>query len=86
MATKRFLVVIEEAGNNFSAYAPDLPGCVATGGTREEVERNMQEALELHLQGLAEDEVAIPAPSARSEYFSVPARKRPRRPAEVAPG
>jgi predicted RNase H-like HicB family nuclease len=67
----RFLVVIEQAGDNFSAYAPDLPGCVATGKTREEVERNMQEAMEMHLQGLAEDKLEIPEPSARSGYLSV---------------
>jgi predicted RNase H-like HicB family nuclease len=85
MAAKSFLVVIEEAESNYCAYAPDLPGCVATGKTREEVERNMQEALEMHLRGLAEDEIAIPTPSARSEYFSVPARGRTRK-ASRTPG
>jgi predicted RNase H-like HicB family nuclease len=79
MGTRRFLVVIEETDNNYTAYAPDLPGCVATGKTREEVERNMQEALEMHLHGLAEDSVEIPEPSARSSYFSVPSGKRSRR-------
>jgi predicted RNase H-like HicB family nuclease len=67
----RFLVVIEEAGENYSAYIPDLPGCVATGKTREEVARNMRDAMEMHLQGLAEDDIEIPLPRASSEYFSV---------------
>jgi len=80
----RFLVVIEEAGGNFSAYVPDLPGCVATGKTLEDVERNMQEALEMHLQGLAEDDIEIPAPSAKSGYFSVRSGKRARKAAETA--
>ena len=46
----RFLVVIEKANKNFSAYSPDLPGCVATGATREEAEKNMYEAIEMHMQ------------------------------------
>lgn len=45
----RFLVVIEKANNNYSAYSPDLPGCVATGATREEAEKNMYEAIEMHI-------------------------------------
>lgn len=56
----RFLVVIEKADGNYSAYSPDLPGCVATGATREEAEQNMHEAIELHLQGLKEDGLSIP--------------------------
>jgi len=56
----RFLVVIEKANNNYSAYSPDLSGCVATGTTREEIERNMHEAIELHVQGLIEDDLSIP--------------------------
>ena len=56
----RFLVVIEKANNNYSAYSPDLLGCVATGVTREEIERNMHEAIELHVQGLIEDDLSIP--------------------------
>ncbi|HEY0558478.1 MAG TPA: type II toxin-antitoxin system HicB family antitoxin [Thermoanaerobaculia bacterium] len=51
----KFLVVVERAGTNFSAYSPDLPGCVATGDTREEVEANMYQALEMHIEGLKED-------------------------------
>ncbi|HJH28820.1 MAG TPA: type II toxin-antitoxin system HicB family antitoxin [Methanosarcinaceae archaeon] len=56
----RFLVAIEKANNNYSAYSPDLSGCVATGVTREEIERNMHEAIELHVQGLIEDDLSIP--------------------------
>ena len=48
----RFLIVIENAGKNFSAYSPDLPGCVATGSTREETERRMYEAIQMHVEGL----------------------------------
>jgi predicted RNase H-like HicB family nuclease len=56
----RCLIVIEKAENNYSAYSPDLPGCVATGKTREDAERNMYEAIELHVQGLQEDNLPIP--------------------------
>jgi predicted RNase H-like HicB family nuclease len=58
----RFLVVIERAEGSSSAYAPDLPGCVATGETREEVERNVREATRLHVEGLREDHLAVPRP------------------------
>lgn len=67
----RFLVVIERAGANYSAYCPDLPGCIATGDTREETERNMREALQLHVEGMVEDGEPIPEPSALAEYMSV---------------
>ncbi len=67
----RFLVVIEKADGNYSAYAPDLPGCVATGKTIEEAERNMHEAIKLHLQGLREDGLSIPTPQAHSEYMAI---------------
>jgi predicted RNase H-like HicB family nuclease len=50
---KKYLVVIEETGTGYSAYSPDLDGCIATGQTREEVEREMQEAIEFHLEGMA---------------------------------
>ena len=67
----RFLVVIEKADSNYSAYAPDLPGCVATGKTLEETERNMHDAIKLHLQGMQEDGLPIPTPQAHSEYMAV---------------
>jgi len=67
----RFLVVIEKANNNYSAYSPDLPGCVATGATREEAEKNMYEAIEMHIQGLLEDKLAIPESKSFAEYMAV---------------
>lgn len=67
----RFLVVIEKANNNYSAYSPDLPGCVATGATREEAERNMYEAIEMHVRGLLEDGLPIPESHSFAEYVAV---------------
>jgi len=67
----RFLIVIEKANGNFSAYCPDLPGCVATGKTREETERNMHEAVEMHIQGMLEDKLPIPKSMAAAEYIAV---------------
>ena len=67
----RFPVVIEKSGDNYSAYSPDLPGCVATGSTREEAERNMHEALVMHLDGLREDNLPIPGSEAFAEYMAV---------------
>ena len=61
MNTYRFLVVVENAGKNFSAYSPDLPGCVATGKTREQTQRKMAEAIQLHIEGLKEDGLPIPS-------------------------
>jgi len=69
----RYLVVIEPTETGFSAYSPDLPGCVSTGATREEVERNMQEAIELHLEGLREEGYPVPEPSTSSAYVEVTA-------------
>ena len=67
----RYLIVIEQGDNNYSAYAPDLPGCVATGATIEEVERNMREAIDFHLQGMMEDGEPIPTPTTTSAYLDV---------------
>ena len=67
----RFLVVIEKANGNYSAYSPDLPGCVATGVTREESEQNMYEAMELHLKGMLEDKQPLPEPHAVAEYMVI---------------
>ena len=64
----RYAVVIERAGASYGAYVPDLPGCVATGGTIEEVEGNIREAIRFHIDGLREDHLPIPEPSARAEY------------------
>lgn len=67
----RFLVVIEKVGDNYSAYSPDLPGCVATGTTREETEQNMHEAIEMHVRGLLEDKLSIPESNSFAEYVVV---------------
>ena len=67
----RFLIVIEKANNNYSAYCPDLPGCIATGRTREETERNMHAAVEMHIQGLREDHIPIPKSVALAEYIAI---------------
>ncbi len=66
---QKFLIVIEKANGNYSAYAPDLPGCIATGTTYEEAEKNMYEAVRMHVQGLTEDNLPIPRPEAFSEYL-----------------
>ena len=65
----KYLVIFEKAGKNYSAYSPDLPGCIATGNTRKEVEKNIKEAITFHVDGLREDGVAIPEPSSFTEYI-----------------
>lgn len=67
----KFLIVIEKAEGNYSAYSSDLPGCVATGATREEAERSMWEAVKMHVQGLVEDKLPIPSSEVTSEYVVV---------------
>ena len=59
----RYLVVIEEAEGNYSAYVPDLPGCIAVGDTVAECESSIQEAIEFHIRGLREDGIEVPKPS-----------------------
>jgi predicted RNase H-like HicB family nuclease len=68
----RYLIVIENAGRNYSAYSPDLPGCASTGTTIEETQRNMEGAVEFHLEGLREDGLPIPPPSSIARYVEVP--------------
>jgi predicted RNase H-like HicB family nuclease len=68
----RFLVIIEKANGNYSAYSPDLPGCVATGATREETELNIHEAIKMHIKGLIEDKLPIPESTSFAEYVAVP--------------
>ena len=68
---RRFLVVVERAGRNFSAYLPDVPGCIATGATPEETTARMRAAIEMHVQGLQEDRLPVPEPSAIAEYVEV---------------
>ncbi|MBU0567052.1 type II toxin-antitoxin system HicB family antitoxin [bacterium] len=67
----RFLVVIEKAEGNYSAYSPDLPGCVATGETRQEVEKNMYGAIKMQVQGLIEDSLPVPESQSFSECMVV---------------
>ena len=67
----RYLIIIEKANANFSAYSPDLPGCIATGKTQADVTRNMHDAIEMHLQGLREDNLPIPGPSVMAEDVTV---------------
>jgi len=69
----RYAVVIEKGEGNYSAYVPDLPGCVAVGDTVEETHREIQEAIEFHLEGLRADGLPIPEPSSRVEYVEVAA-------------
>lgn len=67
----RFLVVIEKANNNYSAYSPDLPGCVATGATHKDAEKNMYEAIEMHIQGLMDDQLPISESRSFAEYVVI---------------
>jgi len=67
----KYLIVIEETGTGFSAYSPDIDGCVATGSTKSEVENNMKEALEFHLEGLAQEYQNIPEPHTYSNYLEI---------------
>ena len=69
----RYAIVIEQAGGNYSAYVPDLPGCIATGATIEEVEQQLREAIEFHLEGMREDGIEVPQPISRVEYIDVAA-------------
>lgn len=69
----RYAIVIEQAEGNYSAYVPDLPGCVATGATVAEVEAEIRDAIAFHLQGLREDGLEIPPPSSQVEYIEVAA-------------
>ena len=67
----RFLIVVEKVKENYSAYSPDLPGCVATGETREETEHNMHDAIKMHIQGLKEDNIPVPESTSVAEYVVV---------------
>ena len=69
----RYLIVFEETATGFSAYCPDLAGCVANGATKTEVEKNIKEAIDFHLEGLQEEGIAIPPPQSYSQYLEVSA-------------
>ena len=67
----RFAIVIEQAEGNYSAYVPDLPGCVATGATVQDLEAHIREAMEFHLEGMREDGLEVPMPQSKVEYLEV---------------
>ena len=67
----RFLVVIEKCNGNYSAYSPDLPGCAATGETREEVQENMHSAVQMHVRWLLDDDLPIPETQSFAEYIAI---------------
>jgi predicted RNase H-like HicB family nuclease len=69
----RYAIVFEKTINNYSAYVPDLPGCVATGATVEETEREIREAIGFHIEGLIEDGLPVPQPTSIVEYLEVAA-------------
>jgi predicted RNase H-like HicB family nuclease len=69
----RYAIVIEKTESNYTAYVPDLPGCVTTGATLAEVERGIRDAIELHIAGLREDGQPVPEPSSEVEYVDIAA-------------
>ena len=71
MAVMRYMVVIERGETSWGAHVPDLPGCVAVGETREEVLALVREAIELHIDGLKEEGLPVPAPSSEGEFVEV---------------
>lgn len=67
----KYLIIIEKINTGFSAYSPDLEGCVATGETKEEVEKTMHEGIEFHLDGLRQEGFEVPEPNSYSKYIEV---------------
>ena len=67
----KYLIVVEPTETGFSAYSPDVPGCIATGGDRDEVEQEMRAAIEFHLAGMREEGLETPAPKSYSSYIDV---------------
>ena len=70
---KKYLIIVEKTETGYSAYSPDVAGCASTGETKEEVERNIQEAIQFHLEGLQEEGYPIPEPTTYSSYIDVAA-------------
>ena len=70
---KKYLIVIERTDSGYSTYSPDLPGCVSTGKSREEAEKNMREAIEFHVDGLRQEGYPVPEPQTTSSYVELPA-------------
>jgi predicted RNase H-like HicB family nuclease len=71
-SVKRFLVLFEKAGNNYSAYSPDLPGCIATGKTRRQAAARMRQAIQMHLEGLREQRLPLPRNQVSAEFIEIP--------------
>jgi predicted RNase H-like HicB family nuclease len=69
----KYLIVMEKSATGFSAYSPDLPGCVSTGATEEETKQNMHEAIAFHIEGLQAEGYEVPAPVSRSSYIEIAA-------------
>ena len=67
----KFLVIIEDTKTGYSAYSPDLPGCVSTGATKKEIQENITEAIKFHLEGMKDEGLAIPAPHTEAIYCAV---------------
>ena len=70
---KKYLIIVEKTETGYSAFSPDVPGCGSTGTTKDEVERNIQEAIEFHLEGLRQEGCEIPEPSTYSSYIDIAA-------------
>lgn len=69
----KYLVIIEETKTGYSAFSPDLPGCIATGSAKEEVEKNMKDAIAFHIEGMDQEGLEVPQPHSFSTYLEVPA-------------
>jgi predicted RNase H-like HicB family nuclease len=69
----KYLIILEKTSTGYSAYSPDLPGCVSAGDTAEETEANMREAIQFHIEGMREEGLAIPIPQSRASYIEVAA-------------
>jgi len=70
---KKYLIIVEKTETGYSAFSPDIPGCGSTGETKEEVERNIQEAIEFHIEGLREEDYEVPEPTTYSSYIDIAA-------------
>jgi predicted RNase H-like HicB family nuclease len=76
LKTRKYLIIVESTNSGYSAYSPDLDGCIATGATREKVEKEMRAAIAFHLEGLAQNGETAPEPHTYSAYVEVPAHSR----------
>lgn len=70
---KKYLIIVEKTATGYSSFSPDVPGCGSTGTTKDEVERNIQEAIEFHLEGLRQEGYQIPEPTTYSSYIDIAA-------------